>query len=136
MYTRHDEVPVFEYRDGQVDAAHYNHVQVALNRLGSELRLQLPGLKHLHLVLQRNAWIIVDIAFNDLPIAAWDQFRSGGRESLHQPIPCRLRLYHGSAGMVLRKSLAIMDDILNERLLEGQETHSVLPFRKGEPPAE
>ena len=55
MYTRHDEVPVFEYRDGVIDAVHYNTVQTAFKKLGDEIRLQIPGLKTLDLILQRDA---------------------------------------------------------------------------------
>lgn len=115
-YTRHREVPVFELRDGVVEAGHYNHVQVALNRLGEELRLALPGLKTLELILQRDAWVVVDRAFNEIPVVAWTDFQVEDRSALHAPVPCRIRLYHANAGIILKRVLEAMDRILNDRL--------------------
>lgn len=42
MYDRLDEVPVYALRQGKVSATHYNHVLVALKRLGEELPELLP----------------------------------------------------------------------------------------------
>ena len=51
MYTTHEEVPVFEYRDGMINAQHYNLVQTALNRLGDVIRLSIPKLQTMDLIL-------------------------------------------------------------------------------------
>ena len=79
MYRRLDEVPVFEYRDGEIPANHYNHVQVALKRLGADLRFPIPRLRHLDLILQKDAWIIVDRVLNDVPVVASGDGRGGRR---------------------------------------------------------
>lgn len=129
MYTRHDEVPVFEYRDGMLDAIHYNHVQIALNRLGESLRMRIPQLKTLDLILQRDAWIVVDRAFNDLPVAAWTHFDLQRREALHSPVHCQIRLFHANGGMILRRVLEAMELLLGEQLDEG-DRHSVIEFPK------
>ncbi len=131
MYTRHDEVPVFEYRDGVLDAIHYNHVQVALNRLGESLRLSIPKLKTLDLILQRDAWIIVDRAFNDLPIAAWTNFDIERRGALHAPVHCQVRLYHANAGIILKRVLEAMELLLGEAL-EENGSHQVIDFPRKE----
>jgi hypothetical protein len=128
MYTRHDEVPVFEYRDGVLDAVYYNHVQVALNRLGESLRLSLPKLKTLELILQRDAWIIVDRAYNDLPVAAWTNFDVDRRDALHAPVHCQIRLFHANAGMLLKRVLEAMELLLGERLELEDGSHQVIDF--------
>lgn len=132
MYTRHDEVPVYEYRDGVLDAGYYNHVQVALNRLGESLRFSIPKLKTLDLILQRDAWIIVDRAFNDVPIAAWTNFDTERRGALHAPVHCQIRLFHANAGIILRRVLEAMEMLLGELLAEGSNTHRVIDFPRKE----
>jgi len=138
MYTRHDEVPELTSRDGKVDALYYNHVQTALKRLSdhhtgaNEIRLTIPKLKHLDLVLQKDAWIIVDRVLNDFPIAAWTNFQAGHRDSLHEPILCEIRLFHYAASMILKRTLEAMEILLGEALKEQitEQKSGVLPFRK------
>lgn len=132
MYHRHEEVPVFEYRDSEIDANHFNHVQVALKRLGNEIHLPLPRLKTLELILQKNAWIIVDRAFYDVPIAAWTDFQLIPRGDLYRPIRCRIRLYHANAGIILDRALDAMELMLGERLadLSPDDKSDVVPFSR------
>ncbi len=127
MYTRHDEVPVYSYRDGVLDALHYNHVQVALNRLGENLRMTLPKMKTLDLILQRDAWIIVDRSFNDLPIAAWTNFDLERREGLHAPVHCQIRLFVPNAGILLKRVLEAMEMLLGELEID-DDSHEVIKF--------
>ena len=76
LYTRHDEVPQLGSRAGKVNANYYNHVQTALKRLGNQIRLRIPKLKHLDLILQKDAWIVVDITLNDIPVVADHRYRA------------------------------------------------------------
>ena len=132
LYTRHDEVPQLGARPGKVDAIFYNHVQTALKQLGNQIRLKIPKLKHLDLILQKDAWIIVDITLNDVPVVAWTNFEIKGRTSLHEPIQCEIRFFHYAASMILNRTLEAMELMLGE-LLE-QELHDeksdVLPINK------
>ena len=128
MYTRHDEVPVYEYRDGMIDAQYYNTVQTAFKRLGEEIRLGIPQLRTLDLILQRDAWIVVDRAMNDIPIAAWLHFDSARREALHTPIHCQLRLFHAHGGVITKRVLEAMELLLGERLNELDSSHKVINF--------
>ena len=130
MYTRLDDIPIFELRDGKISALHFNHVQVALNRLGSSLRYPIPKLKHLDLILQKDAWIIVDRVLNDIPIAAWTDFKTEHREDLHQPIPCKLRIYHANANLILDRTLDAMELLLGEELTQQNSDNgcSVIQF--------
>ena len=138
MYTRHIEVTVLSSRAGKVDALYYNHVQTALKRLrdthqgDSQIRLVIPVLKHLDLILQKDAWIIVDRVLNDYPIAAWTTFQTEHRDSLHEPITCEIRLFHYAANMILKRTLEAMETLLGEALREqlANEKSGVLPFKK------
>lgn len=132
MYRRHEQVPAFEIHDSEIGASHFNYVQLALKRLGEEIHLPLPRLKTLELILQKDAWIIVDRAFHDVPIAAWTDFEVARRSDLHSSIRCRLRLYHADAGIILDRSLDAMELMLGEALqdLLPEEKSSILPFSR------
>ncbi len=97
-----------------VPAARYNRVRLALLRLGEPLRLDLPDLRHLAVELTATAWVCVDASLDDLPVAAWTDFAP--RDSLHQPVPCRLRLYHAQAELILDRIGTSVDRLLAERL--------------------
>lgn len=129
MYIRHDEVPVFERKRGAVSATHYNHVQIALKRLGGSIRLPLPKLKHLDLIIQKDAWIIVDRVLNDVPIAAWVDFKAMHRKSLHEPIYCMLNIYHAEAERILKRTLEAMELMLGEVLNEGTLESKASPIQ-------
>ena len=138
MYTRLKDIPVYEFRATQLDAGHFNHVQVALKKLGDSIRFPIPKLKHLDLILEKEAWIIVDHVLNDIPVAAWTDFQADHRDNLHQPIQCRLQLYHANADLILARTLEAMEMLLGEQLAElapeaRDDTASVLPFREQKP---
>jgi len=132
LYTRHNEVPQLSSRPGKVDALYYNHVQTALKQLGNQIRLSIPKLKHLDLILQKDAWVIVDITLNDIPVAAWTLFETKGRDSLHEPIPCEIRFYHYAATMILNRTLEAMELMLGEleQLSSPDKESRVLPIKK------
>jgi hypothetical protein len=132
LYTRHDEVPQLGARPGKVDALYYNHVQTALKKLGDQIRLRIPKLKHLDLIIQKDAWIIVDITLNDVPVVAWTSFETKGRESLHEPISCEIRYFHYAASMILNRTLEAMELMLGEELEEhlSDRKSDVLPIKK------
>jgi len=139
LYTRHNEVPRLSARHGKVNASYYNHVQTALKRINAEIRLQIPGLKHLDLILQKDAWIVVDKVLSDVPIVAWTQFKTEHRESLHEPVLCEILFFHYAASMIMRRTLEAMDMMLGEELAAGKgdevvSSASVLPFKKSDKP--
>lgn len=118
MYRRHDETPFLVERIAAMEALYFNRARLALRRLNDQLRLSIPGLKTLDLIVQPAAWIVVDRAFNDIPVIAWSDFDTAGRDTLHRPIPCRLRLYHAHADIILERVLQAMDNLLGQRLSE------------------
>lgn len=131
-YTRHNEMPRFETRAGQVKAIHYNHVQTGLSRLHIKLRYNLPKLRDLHLILQKDAWIVVDNSLNDMPVIAWTNFNTEHRENLHENINCEICLFHYAAEMILDRTLDAMELLLGEELEDAsdEETSDILPFKK------
>ena len=136
-YTRHNEVLILDRRPGNVDANYFNQAQTALKRIGQQIRLKIPTLNHLDLIVQQDAWIIVDRVLNDIPVVAWTDFQTEGRNNLHEPIACEIRLYHFAARMVLKTTLDAMEDILGQSLAEqnSDKHEKVLPFKKDDNPA-
>ena len=132
LYIRHDEVPQLGARPGKVDALYFNHVQTALKHLGDQIRLKIPKLKHLDLILQKDAWIIVDTVLNDIPVVAWMNFETEHRDNLHEPIQCEIRFFHFAASMVLNRTLEAMELMLGEQLAEllPDDSTTVIPFKK------
>jgi hypothetical protein len=116
MRSRLDDLPVFETLQGTVPAADYNLVQIALKRLGDPLRFDLPRLRTLDLILEKDAWIVVDCALNDMPVLAWLDFRTEHRANLHEPIDCERRTYHIHAPIIIDKVIEAMHLILGEQL--------------------
>ncbi|MFV2057105.1 MAG: hypothetical protein ACC707_11600 [Thiohalomonadales bacterium] len=132
MYSRLDKLPVYETRATRLSALHFNHVQLALKRLGDSFRFPIPKLKHLDLILEKQAWIIVDHVLNDIPVAAWSDFQIEHREDIHSPILCKLRIYHAHADLILSRSIEAMEMILGEELadLEDNNVHKILAFKR------
>jgi hypothetical protein len=129
-YTRHEEVPVYEHRRTRIEANCFNRVALVLKRDGGELRLALPTLHHLDLILQADAWIVVDRALNDVPLFAWTAFQVDPEHRLHHPVPCLLRLFHAQGGLLRRRVLDDLERQLDERLGAHGDAR-VLPFRGG-----
>ena len=136
-YTRHNEVLILDRRPGNVDANYFNQARTALKRIGQQIRFKIPTLNHLDLIVQQDAWIIVDRVLNDIPVVAWTDFQTEGRNNLHEPIACEIRLYHFAARMVLKTTLDAMEDILGQSLAEqdSDKPEKVLPFKKDDNPA-
>lgn len=99
-----------------MQAAYYNRVRLALLRLGNPLRLELPGLHSIDVVLDDYTWMAVDRNQLDLPLLAWTDFDARQRNGLHQPVPCRMHLYHFHAGLLMGDVLDNLEFILEEQL--------------------
>lgn len=130
MKSRLEDLPTFETRRTTVKAIHYNLVLVALKRLFSPLRFTLPKLRTLDLHLEKDAWIVVDKSLNDIPVMAWIDFDTTGRTSLHEDIPCDLKIYHSHAGILVEKVMEAMTLLIGEQLDLPDEGAAVLPLKK------
>lgn len=131
-YTRHNEVQALNSRPGKMDAIFYNHVQTALKKFGPQIRLRIQSLKHLELILQKDAWIVVDLALSEFPVLCWTNFETTHRESLHEPIKCEVRYFHYASSMIYNKTIEGMELMLSELLEQmlPEKNSSILPFKK------
>ncbi|MDH5326167.1 MAG: hypothetical protein OEZ68_16300 [Gammaproteobacteria bacterium] len=130
MHERLEGLPVYELRQWELDANYFNHVQVALHRLSQSLRFAIPKLKHLDLILDADAWIVVDRVQGDVPVVAWTAFQTQHRDNLFEPIKCELRSYHAHADLILQRTLEAMELLLGEQLADGSfEANNVIEFR-------
>ena len=134
VYTRHNEVLVLDSKPSEVDAHYLNVVQIALKRMGEQIRFRIPTLIHLDLIIQEDAWIVVDRVLHDMPVACWTEFQFEGRDNLHQPISCEIRIYHFAARTILKTTLDAMEDYLRESFSENDndETTKVVPLKHDE----
>lgn len=123
MYTRHQEIPVLSAWPSKVSAQRYGLVRRALGRTPPTIRISLRGLKTLDMILQRDAWILIDRSLNDLPVAAWVDFDDTDDRALHQDVMCELRYYHGHAGIVTARALRRLDEDLVTRLADSGTPH-------------
>ena len=116
MKSKLEDLPTFETRRDTVGAVHYNLVQVAFKRLGCPLRFALPKQRTLDLHLEQDAWIVVDKSLNDIPVMAWVDFDTAGRNNLHENIPCTLKIYHSHANILITKVMEAMTLLIGEQL--------------------
>jgi len=133
IHVKHklEDLPAFEIRKTSVKAVHYNLVQVAIKRLGTNIRFNLPKLRTLDLHLEKDAWIVVDKRLNDIPVMAWVDFEVAHRGNLHEDIPCTLKIYHSHAGLLIKKVMEAMTLLLGEQLdLPNEESAQIVQFRK------
>ncbi len=132
MYTRHNEIQQLHSEKTEIQAVYFNHVQMALKRLGRQIRFKIPTLKHLDLILQSDAWVVVDTVLNDMPIIAWSDFIIDHRDALHQPIACEIRYYHFAADKIMSRTLEAMELMLGEKMSDDlpDEVSHVLDFRR------
>ena len=112
-----DDIPVYSSSQTSVSAEHYNLVQIALKRLSSPIRLELPKLRTLDFLLEEETWIIIDRSLNDIPVMAWLDFETKDR-SLHAPLACTLNTYHAHANIIQPRVIEAMTLLLGEKLTE------------------
>ena len=117
MMWRLKDVPKYSVADSRVEAVYFNKIRLALRRLPGPIRLQLKHLKNMDMIIDEDSWVCVDTSLHDLPIVAWTDFRTEGRDNLHEPIECRLSYYHFKAALLVHDALSITDELLTERLL-------------------
>lgn len=99
-----------------MQASYYNRVRLALKRLGRPLRVSLVTHRGLETILDDEVWVCVDATRDDLPVLAWRAFEVRGRDSLHEPVACRLELYHHRAGLIMGSALEALEETLRARL--------------------
>ncbi len=117
-----------------IEACCYNRVLLALARLGEPLEVELPALR-MSIRAERRVWLGRSL-INDIPLMAWLGFQVVDR-GLHEPVPCRLHLYHFHAGLLAGHAPQCLAVALEARLAKwsGAGSHCVAPLvrRVGSP---
>ena len=121
--SRIDGIPVFAQRQDQVPAPIYNLWRRARMRIPGPIHLALPGLKEMELILEREAWVVVDHNRAEIPVLAWVDFRVPAMRGLHEPVDCTLNYYHFMASGLRARVLELM-----QAALEAELKRRRLPF--------
>ena len=116
MFSKFNDIPVLKAVPTYIEAAYYNRVRIALNRVGNPLRVPLVNLQGLDFILNDEAWICVDRSMNDLPILAWTNFDVRQRDSLLASVPCQLRFFHSHADLVCGSILGLAERQIEQQL--------------------
>ena len=111
------DIPVYRAMTSTVAAEHYNRMRLALLRLENPLRIPLPELHGLDMLVEDEAWIVVDRGLEEMPVLAWSHFHTRGRAGLHLPVSCRLRYFHAHAGLLVEAVLAGAGQYISRRLI-------------------
>ena len=107
-----DDIPVYEKASQALDAGRFNEIRVKQLRLKKSIRFELKGLRTLDLILENDAWIVVDRDLNDIPVLAWTDFPH--RDNLHKPVECTLLYYHAHAEKIKDQVLETAAEYLRE----------------------
>ena len=116
MGQRIDHLPLFAQRDDQVPAGHYNLWRRARIHLGMPQRIRLTGLKEMELILEHDAWVVVDRNRGEVPVLAWTDFAPPSSRGLHEPVSCHLNFYHFLATSLRQPALDFLFSELYRRL--------------------
>ena len=102
--------------------------------MGEQIRFRIPTLIHLDLIIQEDAWIVVDRVLHDMPVACWTEFQFEGRDNLHEPISCEVCIFHFAARTILKTTLDALEDSLRDFFAESNnvEDAKVVPLKKDE----
>jgi len=85
----------------EIDANTFNLARLALVRLANPVRVSLAEHRCLEVIVSQQQWVCVDACKNDQLIMAWREFDMQHRTALHEPINCKLYLYHTHASLIM-----------------------------------
>ena len=108
-----------------IPATVYNHVRLALLRMGTPVSFELSKHRGLAIILERHFWQCVDTNNGDQTIMVWNSFKLDGRSAIHAPVKCDLSIYHRHAGLVMGSVLDELSDIVANRLQKQAATLEV-----------
>ena len=133
MKSRIEDVPKLRTISTEIEGGRYNQVHLGLLRLGCPIRLDLPGLRGMDVIVDRQAWVCVDRTLYDLPVLAWTDFEHQDRKAIHEPVRCLLHYYHIHADLITETVLSTLLCVLSERLEDAHPPTgaTVSPLRQG-----
>ena len=123
MHWRLVDIPVFERKECELPANIYNTIHLGNIRFRHEFRFEPEGLRSLDLILDDRDWIVVDRDLNDLPVIAWTDFQTKGRDNLHLPVKCTLLYYHAHADKIEKTVLDYAFNKISELIKKRSPGH-------------
>lgn len=90
-----------------LDAPLYNHVRLALLRIGTPLELELEK-AGVDIVLEKSCWICYHYLQISLPLIEWNGFDLH-RNALDAPVACTMHLYHQHSWLQMPRILLALD---------------------------
>ena len=118
MSIRLDDVPIYESKIIEIPSKYFNRIRLGQIRLQGPLRLELAGLRDIDVILEDNAWICIENSLSDLPVLAWTDFEVDKRNSLNEPVRCKLCLYNIHADLITETALKTIYELIDYRLQE------------------
>ncbi len=122
------EIPPLREFPKLIDAQIFNAVRLALLRLGSPLRIELPR-PRLLMLTDADHWVAVSPWDEYLPLLLWKDFDKSHRESLHEPVRCTLALFDHRAGLVMGAALDALYVELRTQLTPAGPSHDTTFYR-------
>jgi hypothetical protein len=108
------DIPPLRSIPYMMDAGLYNHVRLALLRIGNPLELELVHIG-IDLVLENSCWVGYHCLQTSLPLIAWEGFNHV-RSALNAPVACTMHLYHHHSWLQLPRILSALDEELQLRI--------------------
>lgn len=99
--------------DKQIEARCYNRARLAMGRLGEPLEIVIAALR-IRMTLESRVWVARSLV-NDVPLMAWAEF-DHRRHAIHEPVSCRLHLYHFHAGLLMGRVPLMLETLLEDCL--------------------
>lgn len=97
-----------------IEAPDFNRIRLILAHSAKPLRLSLPRHRGLEVILDQDAWLVVDSLKGDEPVLAWTAFKRP-HTALHEPVNCEVRLYHTHAGLIMGSALEALLGAMRDR---------------------
>lgn len=99
--------------DKQIEARCYNRARLAMTRRGEPLEVVIAALR-VRMTLESRVWVARSLV-NDTLLMAWAEF-DHRRCALHEPVSCRLHLYHFHAGLLMGRVPLMLETLLEDCL--------------------
>lgn len=112
------DIKPFRIFDHRMQASLYNNIRLGILRIANPLIITPQSLKNTRCYLYNDKWICVDLVMQEYPLVVWRDFKTQNR-GIHEPIECKMHVYHIMAGRVAGTALYAMEDHINSTLNPG-----------------
>lgn len=99
----------------KMDGALYNTIRLGILRIANPLILTLDKQPNIKCYLRNDKWVFVDTIMHEFPLVVWRDFELGNR-GIHEPVNCKVHVYHMMAGRLMGTGLYVIEDYINQTL--------------------